>query len=127
MPYRFSSFLFLLAVVLLYVGCTDNESQPPENIIEEDRYIDLLAEFQMIRSYQETLPKDSVIVDSLTRVVYEKYDISRDQFIESHNYYRQNFEEQIERLDEAIERIRMDQIQQDTTETEADSTDTAIY
>lgn len=125
MPFRFSSFLFLLSVVLLSARCTDNEPQPPENLIEEDRYIDLLAEFQMIRSYQETLPQDSVVVDSLTGVVYEKYGVSREQFIESHNYYRQNFEQQIERLDEAIERIRMDQIQQDTTET--DSTDTSIY
>lgn len=127
MPFRFSSFLFLLSVVLLSAGCTDNEPQPPENLIKEDRYIDLLAEFQMIRSYQETLPQDSVVVDSLTRVVYKKYGISREQFIESHNYYRQDFEQQIERLDEAIERIRMDQIQQDTTETETDSTDTSIY
>lgn len=119
MSCRALSLTLILAVLLLSTGCGDDQPRPPENLIEEDRYIELLAELQMIRSYQEFLPRDSTTVDSLIGVVYDKYDISREQFIESHNYYRQDLEGQVERLDEAIERIRMDQVQEDTTATDS--------
>lgn len=121
--------VFLLLALALFsaigtAGCTNDSPQKPDNLIEEDTYIDLLAELEMMRSYHETLPQDSVSMDSLRTVVYNHYEISEQQFVESHEFYREDMEKQAERIDEAIERLRKDQAQVDEDSSETDSAET---
>lgn len=105
-------------------GCADDSPKKPDSLIEEDIYIDLLAELEMIRSYHETLPQDSVSIDSLRTMVYNHYEISEQQFVESHEYYREDMKKQAERVDEAIERLRKDQVQVNEDSSKSDSVET---
>lgn len=108
----------ILAVFFLLIGsgitgCDQNE--PPPFVIEEDTYIDLMVELQLLRSYVEIVPADSATIDSLRNEIYTKYDITAKQFRESHEYYQGQYTEQKNRIDEAIERLRMDQVESDST------------
>jgi len=101
---------FLLGLLLL-VGCMGNDTpEKPRNLIPEDTYVSLLAELQLIRSYQQNAPVDSLIIDSLTTAAYQKYEVSEGLFQESHKYYQQFPKEQKERIQEAIEQLQMDQV-----------------
>lgn len=112
----FSSLIFLL--FLLVSGCSDDPSKP-DQLIKEDKYIDLMVELQLVRSYGESNALDSLIVDSLTNEVFQKYEITDSVFVQSHNYYQQFPKKQKNRIEKAIERLKMDQVsdttKQDTT------------
>lgn len=102
-------------VSLLIVSCKGEDPQKPENLIKESKYIDLLVELQLVRSYGENARVDSLTVDSLTKEVFKKYEISGQTFQESHTYYQQFPQQQKVRIEKAIERLKMDQIaEQDT-------------
>lgn len=107
-----------VVISLLLFGCflTGCEENPrPPNLIEEDTYIDLLVELQLVKSYRESVPADSGVVDSLLKEVYKKYGISGEQFRISHIYYQEQYAEQKERVEQAIERLRMDKVESDST------------
>lgn len=99
--------IFLCAFILASCG---QDSQKPKNVIAEDTYIDLLVELQLVRSYAQNAPTDSLVIDSLTNRVFEKYEISGKTFWESHNYYQKFPKKQKTRIDKAIERLKMDQV-----------------
>lgn len=102
----------LLLIGFLIWGCNQNE--PPSNLIEEDTYVDLLVELQLVKSFRESMAEDSGAVDSLQKRIYEKYNITEEQFRLSHNFYQEQYKEQKKRVDEAIERLRMDQVESDS-------------
>lgn len=106
--------IFLLLISL--VNCSE-DSQKPKELIAEDTYIDLLVELQLVRSYGESNYADSLTVDSLANKVFGRYGVSDTAFYQSHQYYQQFPEEQEVRIDEAIERLKMDQVEngEDTT------------
>lgn len=102
----------LLIVVLLLVSlanCSDNP-QKPDNLIDEEKYTDLLIELQLIRSYGENAKTDSTTIDSLTKEVFNKYEVTRESFKVSHQYYQQFPQEQKNRAEKAIERLKMDNV-----------------
>lgn len=104
----------LLMVSFWIAGC--NEENTPPNLIEEETYINLLVEMQLVKSYRETISTDSTTIDSLQNEIFNKYDITPEQFRQSHRYYQNRFSKQKERIDKAIEQLRMDQVQSDTTQ-----------
>lgn len=109
---------FLLFLIALSVGSCIEENPKPKELIAEDKYIDLLVELQLVRSYVESTNADSLTVDSLTKEVFNKHDISGDVFRASHTYYQQFPSEQKIRIEKAIERLKMDQVstnREDTT------------
>lgn len=108
-----SSFFLFLLLFVFTLGCEQNS--PPPELIEEDTYIDLLVELQLLKSYRETVAADSGVVDSLQQQIYSKYDITKEQFRISHDYYQEQYIEQKKRVDKAIERLRMDHVEGDTT------------
>lgn len=103
--------LFLLSVLFVSIlaSCSD-DPQKPDNLVDEDTYTDLMVELQLIRSYGENAETDSTTIDSLTTEVFQKYDVSADVFMKSHEYYEQFPEQQKARAEEAIERLKMDQV-----------------
>lgn len=108
--------VFLFGILLsgiLLGGCSYEETPP--DLIEEDTYIDLLVELQLLKSYRQSAPVDSSEVDSLKQIIYQKYQVSEKQFQLSHRYYQEDPDKQEERVDAAIERLRMDQVQSDST------------
>lgn len=106
--------VFFLLIGSGFAGCDQNE--PPPFVIEENTYIDLMVELQLLRSYIEIVPTESGTVDSLRKEIYNKYDITAEQFRVSHEYYQGQYTEQKGRIDEAIERLRMDQVESDSTQ-----------
>lgn len=103
------SILLIGLLLISLISCSD-DSQKPENIIAEDKYINLLVELQLVRSYGESNYADSLTVDSLAEEVFERYEISDSVFYRSHQYYQQFPKEQINRIEKAIERLKMDQV-----------------
>lgn len=118
--YKISVWGFISLFTL--AGC--GKSEKPENLIEEDTYIDILVELQLTRTHHNALP-DSVNADSLIQLIYEKYDVDENQFVNSHTYYQTQVRSQLGRTDNAIERLqeeqqriedRMDSLRADTTQ-----------
>jgi hypothetical protein len=107
--------IFLIAISL--GGCMEDSPPKPKNLIQEDTYIDLLVELQLLRSYGDITNADSLTVDSLTSEVFKRYKISDKVFRTSHNYYQQFPKQQQNRIEEAIERLKMDQISNNTKDT----------
>lgn len=108
-PYLRIKHLLLVPVLIasffiLGGGCDRSTPEPPENLITEDVYIDLVVEMQLIRVWHNT-KGDSVNVDSLKQAVFLKYEVSEDQFISSHTFYEQQIKAQKQRLSKAIERL----------------------
>lgn len=92
-------------MALFLSGCLGPEEIPkPDNLIAEGNYIDLLIEMQHINTYRNAQP-DSVSADSLKALIYDRYDITEEQFLESHTYYQKHVDEQIARVDEALRRL----------------------
>jgi len=108
-------FGIITLLLFLLIGCMGNP-QKPDHLIPEKKYIDLLVELQLVRSFADNATTDSTTVDSLTKAVYKKYGVTAQQFHNSHEYYQQFPEKQKERVDKAIEELKMDQVE-DTTQT----------
>ena len=95
-------------MIFIVVGCIGEEPiSKPENLIEEDTYIDLLVEMQHITTYRNAQP-DLVDADSLKSLIYQQYGFSEEQFLTSHEYYQSQVESHISRIEQAIERIESD-------------------
>lgn len=111
MKARVAAFLLGLTIAL-FSGC--EADQKPRNLVPEDTYVRLLAEMQLVQTYAKKQNLDSLGVDSMIRDVFAHYRLSREQFRQSHAYYREQPEAQKERIDKAIEQLRMDLVR-DTT------------
>ncbi len=98
----FSVFLmgFLVMASVSLTGC---ESQP-EDLIDEDTYIDLLVEFELINSlHSESGDTDTVL--RATDEVFRTYEITEEQFLRSHEFYQTDVENQVLRHRTAVERV----------------------
>ena len=104
---------YFLLLLLLFAGCTRQST--PSGVIGEEKYIDLMVELQLFRSYVRTVPSDSATIDSLQTEIFNKYNVTQQEFRQSHEYYQQQYVQQKERIDKAIEQLRMDQVQSDST------------
>jgi gas vesicle protein len=104
-PAGFFSLCILMGSLWL-AGCTGREFNPkPKHLISERNYIDLLVEMQHITTWKNARP-DSVNVDSLKQLIYDKYHITEAQFLASHKYYQKDLDRQLERVDEAIRQLK---------------------
>ncbi len=113
--------LLILLISLGGFACS-NENQPPDNLIDEDIYINLLIELQLLKSYQTQNFSNSATLDSLKQRIFEKYEINKKRFQRSHQFYQNNIEKQTQRIDDAIERLRKDRISsQDSSNTDSAS------
>ena len=76
----------------------------PENLIAEETYINLLVEFQILQIYEQQNP-DTFNREAADKAVLAEYEVSAEQFRKSHDYYEQDLEAQIKRVEVAIDRI----------------------
>jgi len=102
----------LLIIMAGLLGCEENG--PPPDTIDEETYVNLLVELQLFRAYLESTPVDSTKLDSLRREIFAKYNVSAESCRESHDYYQEQYIEQKERINKAMEKLRMDQVQSDS-------------
>lgn len=112
------SFIFLIA---FSSGC--NNSNKPEVLIDEDKYIDLLVELFLLSAIMEK--KDSSKeYEELQDVILLHYGITREQFQESHLYYHQDMRKQNKRFE--IVRQRLENMSQKLIERTEEKEDQEI-
>lgn len=100
--------LLLVLILMGSVSCVGPEKVPkPDNLLPEDVYIDLMVEVQHLITYRNSYP-DSVNIDSLSTLIYNKYQVTEEDFLVSHEYYQKHVKEQIARIDEALRRLNVE-------------------
>jgi len=97
---RLLGIVYILCCVLLFTSCESNKPQPPENLIPEDEYVLLMAEFQLIEAYLKNT-KDTLKAVQKTNYVLDAYDVTMDQFKSSTNYYEYDVDGQFKRVQRA--------------------------
>lgn len=88
-------------------ACDRNEPviKKPDNLLNEDTYVDLLFEMQMLKVLQYYFPPQDT-VDSLKKSIFEKYDIEEERFLDAHSYYQSRLDDQLKRVDKVINRLQ---------------------
>jgi|GEM_PF-191677 len=85
---------FLFFIVAAFAACQNiDESERPENLIPEDKMIDIIAEvsiMQSARNFNKRMFENTGIRGQ--EYIFEKYDIDSVQFKRSNDYYADNFE-----------------------------------
>jgi hypothetical protein len=94
--------LFFLIPIL---GACQNDSEKPEDLIREPVYIDLLTEVFLVQSVAELRGIEDK-KDSLYTVIFDHYNVTRDQFDRSHAYYQRQGEIQVARSDSVRDMLR---------------------
>jgi hypothetical protein len=100
--------VIIICAGLLVVAC--NSDKPPSTILDEEAYVDLIVELQLLREYQKQERPDSTSVDSIRQIIFKKYETTEKQFQRSHQFYQQNIKEQKNRIGKAIENLRKDRL-----------------
>ena len=96
---------FLISIALLFSSCGDPTA--PENLLEEDRYIDVFAELVVVNQIGED-NLDGVSREYLKEQIFDKYNVTKEQFERTHRYYQQQPEKHLQRLDK-VENILTEQ------------------
>jgi hypothetical protein len=111
---RISTFLVFILLGWTF-SCGETHPKPP-NLIAEQTYIMILAETQLLESFEQVYG-DSIKTMAWRQVLLEKYVISEDQFNASHEYYKLDPEKQKKRIERALEIIesQMEAIKRDVT------------
>ncbi|MEO9884289.1 MAG: DUF4296 domain-containing protein [Balneola sp.] len=98
------SFL-LIITVLISLSCTQETNiTKPDQLLDEDVYLDLFYELELLSIYQERGASSSVI-DSLNEEIFKKYDISDTLFRSSHEFYQSQLTKQQIRTDTVLARL----------------------
>ena len=92
---RILTLFIALFLLLALPGCEETE---PDFLIEEDTYILMFAELAIIDQYDPNLLKNRTKED-VRQLVYQKYNVTKEDFRRSHEYYEENIEAQFDRLE----------------------------
>ena len=96
---------YLLAIgMALLVACSNDR---PDDLIPRETFIDLLVEFELLRTIQR-VEGDSLLTAIYTETVMDGYGVSFDQFERSNLYYMSDQETYRNMYREAIERLNME-------------------
>ena len=96
--------LYLIITALLLGSCSENK---PDDLIEKEDFINLLVEFELLRTFQRT-EGDSLRTAEITNAVLDRYGITFDQFERSKEFYLIDSEEYRQLYREAIEQLNME-------------------
>lgn len=103
--YSFRVFLGVIVAGWFLTSCIGPDApQKPKNLMPEDHYVDMLVDMQHIVTWRNVDP-DSINADSLKQLIYQRYSVTEEQFEATHNYYQQQVERQLVRIDEVIRRL----------------------
>jgi hypothetical protein len=94
--------LFII-FLLFFVACEDKK---PEGVIDEQTYKNMFIELAIVNQYDHNLLEEGTTRDDLRQKVYQHYGVSEEVFAISHEYYENNLDEQLERLERINEIIR---------------------
>lgn len=98
-------FIVALMVLMPLLSACQDDPNKPEDLIREPVYIDLLTEVFLIQSIAELRGIEEK-KDSLYTVIFDQYNVTRDQFDRSHTYYQRQGEAQVARADSVRDMLR---------------------
>lgn len=99
-------FFFLL---IFFAGCNEKELVPkPENLIPEETYVKVITELQLLDSWVYT-NEEVTNPDSIMLEIFAFYEISEEQFEQSHAYYQSQPENHNARIDSALSILEKEQ------------------
>ncbi|MEA3505856.1 MAG: DUF4296 domain-containing protein [Bacteroidota bacterium] len=84
---------FLLVVVLL--GCSDSKDNVlPTGVLKSDKMTEIFTDMQLVEAVLVKKRGKGIDIDAITEkyydVLFEKYDITKDEFDSSVTYYQKN-------------------------------------
>ncbi len=91
--------IFFLVVVT--AGC---DRDTPKDLIEEDKYIDVLVEMHLLAAAKE-IDDDEKRFQADQKAILTYYGISLEQFQRSHTYYHRDMSRQMHRFGEVRSRL----------------------
>ena len=95
----------VVSTALLPAGC---DREQPRDLIDEETYIDILLELHILAALREVDSEDETRYKAGQDSILAHYQITRDQFQRSHDYYHRNMEEQQQRY--ATVRMRLEEL-----------------
>lgn len=101
--------------LFLFISCEEEEIIPkPEGLIQEEAYLSLVIEMQLLDAYAFT-SNDSTRIDSLKKELFDYYNTTENLYIHSNYYYQSKVEEHTIRIDSVLniierERNRINQL-----------------
>ncbi|MEX2602474.1 MAG: DUF4296 domain-containing protein [Balneolaceae bacterium] len=93
----------LSILLLIVVGC-NSEPAPPEKMISEPEYQDLLVEVFMVQ-YMVELDELEEKRDSMMNALFDRYNLTSEEFSMIHQYYQRDPARQLERIDVIREKL----------------------
>lgn len=101
--------VLILGIYFLISCGADHSVQKPEPLMDEELYLDLFYELELLRVYQNRGTRGAV-VDSLYEEIFKKYASDKELFLQSHQYYQSQIDKQQIRVDTVISRIERELI-----------------
>lgn len=98
---RLRRFIGVITLVLI-MSCTGDR---PDDLIDEDTYIDILVEIHILQAINNQFEDEEKTLEA-QQVVLDEYDISKEQFEASHDWYMQDVDAQRDRISEARSRMQ---------------------
>lgn len=88
--------------IVTFTSCKDNPPYPmPEQILDEDTYLTIFYELELLRIYQnQGIPSSKI--DSLYFAVFDKYGVESALFDSTHQYFQTQPDEQQARTDTVL-------------------------
>tara|TARA_B100000780_G_C20984055_1_gene393357 strand:- start:22 stop:456 length:435 start_codon:yes stop_codon:yes gene_type:complete len=112
---RFIQVMFAFAMVLNLTSCIDKSSKVPENVMSKEEMVEVISESQLIEAIRQRgtiLPKDLNPQDEAKRqyaLLFEKHNITEDQFKESYQWYLEHPQLLAEIYDLVLEQLTKEQ------------------
>lgn len=102
--------LFFLSCFILLISCKNTTVEKPDNLIDEDKMVEILYDVSILEAIKVTNPKSLEIrkINS-NKYIYQKYKIDSLQFVKSDLYYASdvtNYEKMYKKVIEKVENIR---------------------
>ncbi|MFV1884388.1 MAG: DUF4296 domain-containing protein [Balneola sp.] len=102
-------FLFVSVFLFSFFGCVDEEIVPkPDNLIDEETYVKLMVEIQLLDAWIFTSDKISN-PDSIKQELFRYYNTTEESFYLSNAYYQSNPEDHVARIDSALKLLEREQ------------------
>lgn len=95
---------------MLLIGCKNATIEKPDNLIDEDKMVEILYDVSILEAIKVTNPKslETRKINS-NKYIYQKYKIDSLQFVKSDLYYASdvsNYEIMYKKVIEKVENIR---------------------
>lgn len=99
MTVHYKTYVFLILFITLLTGCA--EEKP---IVDEETYMEILAELEIIYVVQSHTQKTE-LTEKLIDEVWLKYNVSNEDFLQSHAVYEKDVTEQLRRVNIIAEKL----------------------